>query len=46
WPPESFRFSPGLRACAAFILPWIGRLRAFAFARLERLCCFIPSLDV
>ncbi|MBA0794048.1 hypothetical protein Gohar_018414 [Gossypium harknessii] len=26
WPPESFRFSPGLRACAAFIL---GCLRPF-----------------
>ncbi|KAK8653523.1 hypothetical protein V6N13_127518 [Hibiscus sabdariffa] len=23
-----------------------GRLRAFAFARLESLCCFTPSLDV
>lgn len=23
-----------------------GRLRAFAFARLESLCCFYPSLDV
>ncbi|KAK6117514.1 hypothetical protein DH2020_048734 [Rehmannia glutinosa] len=23
-----------------------GRLRAFAFARLESLCCFFPSLDV
>uniref|UniRef100_A0A2C9UQ51 Uncharacterized protein n=1 Tax=Manihot esculenta TaxID=3983 RepID=A0A2C9UQ51_MANES len=23
WPPESFRLSPGLRACAAFILPWM-----------------------
>ncbi|KAJ0027830.1 hypothetical protein Pint_35264 [Pistacia integerrima] len=23
-----------------------GRLRAFAFARLENFCCFYPSLDV
>ncbi|KAG8497260.1 hypothetical protein CXB51_008477 [Gossypium anomalum] len=46
WPPKSFRLSPGLRACAASFLPWIGRLRAFAVARLESLCCFIPSLDV
>ncbi|KAL4368699.1 hypothetical protein GQ457_05G008840 [Hibiscus cannabinus] len=101
WPPESFRLSPGLRAYAASLLPWMsetlkdfsfylviekaelspspglrayaasllpwmsetledflfylvlvsqnirsGRLRAFAFAGLESLCCFTPSLDV
>ncbi|KAI3775851.1 hypothetical protein L1987_45607 [Smallanthus sonchifolius] len=42
--------SPGLRVHVATILPSLnirsGRLRAFAFARLESLCCFAPSLDV
>ncbi|XLR14895.1 hypothetical protein S83_042833, partial [Arachis hypogaea] len=38
WPPKSFR----LRQARELML---GRLRAFAFARLESLCCFNPSLD-
>ncbi|KAL8477732.1 hypothetical protein ACS0TY_029871 [Phlomoides rotata] len=26
WPPKCFRLSPGLRACAAFILPWMSEI--------------------
>ncbi|TYH33405.1 hypothetical protein ES332_D13G057000v1 [Gossypium tomentosum] len=31
WLPESFCFSPGLRACAAFILPWMSETFYYIF---------------
>ncbi|KAJ0096924.1 hypothetical protein Patl1_27658 [Pistacia atlantica] len=54
WPPESFRLCQARElvlhlsflGCLKLLNIRSGRLRAFAFARLESLCCLYPSLDV